>query len=100
MTDEELIEKLARALNSALALEVERGVYAGETTHKERCAIARAILPIIEADRAELVAEIVTWLEEMYENCESIDGMLTRMDSKDELANMMQAKFGGRDGNE
>lgn len=50
--------------------------------------------------RAEVVGEIVAWLEEMYENCESIDGMLTRMDSKDELANMMQAKFGGRDGNE
>ena len=47
--------------------------------------------------RAEVVGEIVAWLEEMYENCESIDGMLTRMDSKDELANMMQAKFGGRD---
>ena len=46
--------------------------------------------------RAEVVGEIVAWLEEMYENCESIDGMLTRMDSKDELANMMQAKFGGR----
>ena len=50
--------------------------------------------------RAEVVGEIVAWLEEMYENCESIDGMLTRMDSKDELAKMMQAKFGGRDGNE
>ena len=50
--------------------------------------------------RAEVVGEIVAWLEEMYENCKSIDGMLTRMDSKDELANMMQAKFGGRDGNE
>lgn len=49
---------------------------------------------------AKAVKEIVAWLEEMYENCESIDGMLTRMDSKDELANMMQAKFGGRDGNE
>ena len=47
--------------------------------------------------RAEVVGEIVAWLEEMYENCESIDGMLTRMDSKDELAKMMQAKFGGRD---
>ena len=44
--------------------------------------------------RTEVVGEIVAWLEEMYENCESIDGMLTRMDSKDELANMMQAKFG------
>lgn len=50
--------------------------------------------------RDEVVGEIVAWLEEMYENCESIDGMLTRMDSKDELAKMMQAKFGGRDGNE
>ena len=60
MTDEELIEKLARALNSALALEVERNVYAGETTHKERCAIARAILPIIKAERirgGEMVKE-------------------------------------------
>ena len=50
--------------------------------------------------RAEVVGEIVAWLEEMYENCESIDGMLTRMDSKDELAKLMQAKFGGRNGNE
>ena len=47
--------------------------------------------------RTEVVGEIVAWLEEMYENCESIDGMLTRMNSKDELAKMMQAKFGGRD---
>ena len=62
MTDEELIEQVARALNSALAFEVERDVYAGETTHEERCAIARAILPIIKAERAEVVAEIVAWL--------------------------------------
>jgi len=48
--------------------------------------------------RAEVVGEIVAWLEEMYENCESIDGMLTRMNSKDELANMMQAKFGKTNG--
>ena len=53
---------------------------------------------VIEADRAEVVGEIVAWLEEMYENCESIDGMLTRMNSKDELANMMQAKFGKTNG--
>lgn len=49
--DEELIEQVARVLDAALAFEVERDVYAGETTHEERCAIARAILPIIKAER-------------------------------------------------
>ena len=45
---------------------------------------------------AKAIKDIATWLNEMYDNCESIDGMLTRMDSKDELLNMMQAKFGGK----
>ena len=45
---------------------------------------------------AKAIKDIATWLNEMYDNCKSIDGMLTRMDSKDELLNMMQAKFGGK----
>lgn len=45
---------------------------------------------------AKAIKGIATWLNEMYDNCKSIDGMLTRMDSKDELLNMMQVKFGGK----
>ena len=48
---------------------------------------------------AKAIKDIAMWLNEMYENCQSIDGMLTRMDSQDELLNMMQAKFGGGNAN-
>ena len=68
-----------------------------EISGQEQDATVQAFARHRHQARAEVVGEIVAWLEEMHENCESIDGMLTRMDSKDKLANMMQAKFGGRD---
>lgn len=68
-----------------------------EISGQEQDATVQAFARHRHQARTEVVREIVAWFEEMYENCESIDGMLTRMDSKDELAKMMQAKFGGRD---
>ena len=56
---DELINRVASALDRALAFDVESDVYAGETTHEERKAIAIAIIPIIQAEER---ARIVTWL--------------------------------------
>ena len=60
----DLIERVARALERSLAWDVEQDVYAGELTHEERVKVAQAAIAAIEADRAELVAEIVRWLNE------------------------------------
>lgn len=92
------VEQIDRdAAAEYLALIVPSMPLLAEKVSENKTALSRAFARHRHQGRAEVVREIVAWLEEMYENCESIDGMLTRMDSKDELANMMQAKFGGRD---
>lgn len=90
MTDEELIEQVARAICDAdqwcglydRLKDDERSVYQRD---------ARAILPIIKSDRAEvraeLVAEIVDWLRD------EANGWMCA----DTASSEIEAKFGGRD---
>ena len=61
--DDELIETVARGLEKSLAWDVEKDVYAGETTHEERCAISRAILPIARKHYAEVFAKVAAGYE-------------------------------------
>lgn len=58
----DLIERVARALERSLAWDVEQDVYAGELTHEERVKVAQAAIAAIEADRAELVADVFAYL--------------------------------------
>ena len=77
MTDEELIEQVARVLDHP-------SLYMGGASHGSRRK-ARAILPIIKAERAEVVAEIVAELR-------SVGSMPAQI-----YADHIEAKFGGRD---
>lgn len=52
MTDNALIEELARVIEHGLAFDTERDVYASETCVEERRCIAARILPIIKREVA------------------------------------------------
>lgn len=79
MTDEELIEQVARVLDHP-------SLYMGGASHGSRRK-ARAILPIIKAERAEVVAEIVAWLRD------EANGWMCA----DTASSEIEDKFGGRD---
>lgn len=69
----ELIEAMARAMDCALAFEVEGDVRAGELTHEERCAVAKAAYAaiadrvVVKVDLAEArdkaLEEAALWIE-------------------------------------